>query len=71
MKRIISSCLILVSCLFLSCDKSSKCIATNNSDCICTKDYVPVCGCDDITYSNQCHANCVNIEVVSQGECPD
>jgi len=38
-------------------------------DCICTMDYNPVCGCDKITYSNPCAAECAGITVYIKGEC--
>jgi hypothetical protein len=56
-----------------SCNKTgsdNNCEAIVNQDCICTMEYNPVCGCDDVTYSNQCLAVCSGVEVISQGECP-
>ncbi len=36
---------------------------------ICTDEYDPVCGCDNKTYSNRCHANAEGVSVLKQGEC--
>lgn len=38
-------------------------------DCICMSVYEPVCGCDQVTYSNSCVAACHDIEVAHQGAC--
>lgn len=37
---------------------------------VCNDIYDPVCGCDNMTYSNGCDANAAGISVATEGECP-
>ena len=35
----------------------------------CTQEYMPVCGCDDITYGNSCEASNNGIPSWDEGPC--
>lgn len=61
----------LLSLMSFGCEKSvsADCVANPKEDCVCIEIYKPVCGCDDITYSNACFAACSGIAVVSEGMC--
>ena len=37
----------------------------------CIEIYEPVCGCDDITYSNACYAEATGVLRWTQGACTD
>lgn len=48
-------------------DKPGVCKTTPE---MCTREYAPVCGCDNQTYSNACSANAKGVSVSKEGKCP-
>jgi hypothetical protein len=35
----------------------------------CDLTFIPVCGCDDMTYANECNAKAAGIDVAHDGPC--
>lgn len=60
--------LFLVFVSLISCSKET-CEEHPNEDCICTKEYMPVCGCNKKTYGNACEATCAGITEFTAGPC--
>lgn len=54
--------------LFFNCTKNN-CKVISNPDCICTLEYNPVCGCNNVTYGNACQAECEGIKNYKSGAC--
>ena len=61
---------VLFTALSACKDDASTCEAVYNANCACFAIYEPVCGCDCVTYGNECEAACNNINEFTPGECP-
>ena len=70
MKYVFLSLLVLLN----MCEKDDDQISCINNpisaDFVCIEIYDPVCGCDDVTYSNACHATVGGVSTWTDGECP-
>ena len=67
MKKLILSATLLC---FFSCNEDDNCnIETIDQNSVCLEVYDPVCGCNNVTYSNDCHATANGISNWSEGEC--
>ena len=65
--------IIFTLAIFYHCDKdndSQGCINESKiSNTVCIEIYDPVCGSNNITYSNDCKANANGITYYNKGEC--
>ena len=67
---------LIISILFLAtmCQKDDEdtCIIDPpDLNVVCIQIYQPVCGCDKVTYSNDCYANASGVSSWVDGECND
>lgn len=73
MKNLIELSVFLLLCLFgMACNKSNEglCELGPPLEIGCFQVYEPVCGCDDVTYGNECEATAAGVPTFSSGECP-
>jgi len=47
-------------------DISGKCVEISDA---CTREFIPVCGCNDKTYGNDCERQAARVAKKSDGEC--
>ena len=62
-----------INCVATPAASSGNCIDSTLIDpnMMCTEQWDPVCGCDDLTYPNSCNATYSGVISYVEGECCD
>lgn len=74
MKNLVQIFFFVLGMVLLStaCEQEpTDCIdpAQIDPDAVCADIYAPVCGCDDVTYGNECEATAAGVTSWKKGEC--
>jgi|TARA_B100000768_G_C11088155_1_gene293755 hypothetical protein len=68
--RVLILSFFLLHCNSNDDDDDNSCVAkTFDSELVCYEIYQPVCGCNNITYSNDCYAGASGVSSWTEGEC--
>lgn len=70
MKSLLIATALAIGLGLAGCERiDNECKGREKENCDCTEEYAPVCGCDNVTYSNSCHAECAGVKNYTEGPC--